>query len=373
MEIEDEGGWYDFQVRRDDLRATRMEVATAKALAMPPTGSATLAVDRFGFTANNVTYALMGDALRYWSFFPTGEDGWGRIPVWGFGTVIESAADGLPIGTRVFGYFPMATELFVRTVVVTPTGFQDGSPHRAELPPAYNAYRRVDADPAYDPGREDEQILLRPLYFLAFLLDDFLGEQELFGAGTAIVSSASSKTSLLTAFLLAERGVEVVGLTSPGNREMVEGLGVYDRVLTYDAVDELGDDDAVYVDIAGNADVRGAVHRRLGDRLKHSAIVGVTHWEELAVADPAAVEAPPGPTPTMFFAPDQLRLRLKQWGQDGLDERMAAPWHRLVAWTDGWLTIERGVGPQAVERTYRAVLDGTVPPTVAHVLALPEG
>lgn len=38
-------------------------------------GQALLAVGEFALTANNVTYAALGDALRYWEFFPAGE-GW---------------------------------------------------------------------------------------------------------------------------------------------------------------------------------------------------------------------------------------------------------------------------------------------------------
>ena len=46
-------------------------------------------VDRFAFTANNITYAVLGDELKYWQLFPAPE-GFGNIPVWGFGEVIAS-------------------------------------------------------------------------------------------------------------------------------------------------------------------------------------------------------------------------------------------------------------------------------------------
>ena len=45
----------------------------------PPPGEVLFEVERFGFSANNVTYALLGDALRYWDLFPA-EPGWGQIP-----------------------------------------------------------------------------------------------------------------------------------------------------------------------------------------------------------------------------------------------------------------------------------------------------
>jgi hypothetical protein len=42
-----------------------------------------------------------------------------------------------------------------------------------------------------------------------------------------LISSASSKTAIGAAFLLAQReGVELVGVTSPRSAEFVEGLGI---------------------------------------------------------------------------------------------------------------------------------------------------
>lgn len=32
--------------------------------------------------------AVMGDAVRYWEFFPADEP-WGQIPVWGFAELVE--------------------------------------------------------------------------------------------------------------------------------------------------------------------------------------------------------------------------------------------------------------------------------------------
>ena len=65
-------------------------------------------VDRFAFTANNITYAMLGDQLKYWQLFPAPE-GFGNIPVWGFGRVIASKHPQVAEGELLFGYFPMAT------------------------------------------------------------------------------------------------------------------------------------------------------------------------------------------------------------------------------------------------------------------------
>jgi len=353
----------DFLVRRDDLHDCRFDEAPRIALAP---GQALLAVDAFGLTANNITYAVFGDAMSYWSFFPA-QDGWGRLPVWGFADVADAGDTSLEAGARVYGYFPPSTHVVVTPGRADAHGFVDAAPHRAGLPAAYNSYVRTDADPVYDADTESEQMLLRPLFFTSWLIDDFLDEEGFFGASAVVVSSASSKTALGTAFLLAQReGIEVVGLTSPGSVEFVEGLGVYDTVLPYDDIDALPDAGVVYVDMSGSADVRSAVHHRCGDRLAHSAAVGATHWTRMTRPS----EPLPGPPPTLFFAPDRVKKRSGDWGRDGLEGRLAKAWHGFVEWTPRWLEVARGRGPGAVESAYREVLEGRVDPKVGHVVSL---
>lgn len=352
------------EVRRDDLGHVRVR---REAMPAPRRGEALLRVERFGCTANNITYAVLGDQLGYWRFFPT-QDGWGRIPVWGFAEVIDSACDGLEDGVRLFGYCPMSTHMLVTPARADAAGFVDSSEHRLVLPRAYNAYRRVDADPAYDPAREAEQMLLRPLFFLAFMLDDYLAEHDQFGTGRVVLSSASSKTALATAFLLARRGSEVIGLTSETKLDFVRGLKLFDAVSTYDALDELPGTDAVFVDFAGSRAVRRGVHGRYGHRLRHSAKIGATHWT--ALGDDGDDSTLPGPRPAWFFAPDRIAARGQEWGRDGLDARLSAAWGPFVEWCDTWLRIEHSTGPVDVERVYLEVLGGRVPSSTANAASL---
>lgn len=44
-------------------------------------GEILVKVDQFGLSSNNITYAALGDFMNYWKFFPTGQDGWGHMPV----------------------------------------------------------------------------------------------------------------------------------------------------------------------------------------------------------------------------------------------------------------------------------------------------
>lgn len=351
-----------FEVRRDALAAARVVEAPLGTLA---DGQALLAVERFGLTANNITYALLGDELGYWRFFAA-EPGWGRILVWGFAEVVATATDVLSVGERVFGYCPMSSHM-----LLTPrpggAGLVDAAEHRASLPRAYNAYRKPGTDPGSDPERESEQLLLRPLFLLSFLVDDFLADESLFGAERVVVSSASSKTALGLAFLLSTRGARVVGLTSARNAAFVARVGVYEEVVTYDRLETLPRSPAVYVDLAGDRQLRRRVHEHLAEGLRHSALVGATHRDEDGFARGTPM---PGPEPSLFFVPDRLRGRTRDWGQAELDARLGAAFNRFTGWTDTWLSIEHAAGPEATAAVYRQVLDGAVAPDVAHTLSL---
>src|SRR5690242_15325377 len=205
-----------FVVARDDLKTCRLiETPLPEVTQLPETGLL-VKVERFAFTANNITYAVLGDRLKYWQLFPAPE-GFGNIPVWGFGEVIASKHPGMTEGETLFGYFPMSTHLVIEAADVSRRGLRDGAAHRQGVAPVYNAYARVSGDPAFEDRQGDYRALLRPLFMLSFLVDDFLAENEFYGAKRVMLSSASSKTAFGLAHLLHARGVKVIGLTSACN------------------------------------------------------------------------------------------------------------------------------------------------------------
>jgi len=354
----------DFLVKRNDLRDCLLAESAAPQI---EAGQALLRVDSFGLTANNVTYAVMGEAMSYWEFFPA-EDGWGRVPMWGFAEVEQSEVAGVEVGTRVFGYLPPSSHLLVVPADADKSGFVDSAPHRAELPSAYHRYLATRSDRFYRAETEEIQMLLRPLFFTSFLIDDQLADEGLAEGGPILIASASSKTAIAAAFLLSQReGVELIGLTSAGNASFVEGLGVYDLTVPYDVIETLERRPTSLVDVAGDGGVRRAVHSHLGEDLVHSMAVGITHWEELA----AGAGQLPGPRPAFFFAPDRVSKRSQDWGRAELEARVAEAWHPFCEWTGGWLETIRGEGFEAVRDAYLDVLEGRVDPKHAHVLSLP--
>jgi hypothetical protein len=182
----------DFLVKRDHLRECR--IAESEVAELEP-GQALLRVDTFGLTANNVTYAVMGEAMSYWDFFPA-EAGWGRVPMWGFADVERSEAQAVDPGTRLYGYLPPSSHLVVAPAKAEAGSFVDGSQRRAPLPSVYNRYAATGSDPFYRPETEEMQMLLRPLFYTSFLIDDQLADEGLVNCGPIVISSASSKTAI---------------------------------------------------------------------------------------------------------------------------------------------------------------------------------
>ncbi|GLH82408.1 hypothetical protein SSBR45G_73170 [Bradyrhizobium sp. SSBR45G] len=357
----------DFIVARDDLPQCKTIVTELPDAGGLPAEALLVKVDRFGFSANNITYALLGEQLKYWQLFPA-PDGFGIIPVWGFGDVIASRHPAVAEGERLFGYFPMATHLVIEAADVGKRGLRDAAAHRQGVAPVYNAYARVSDDPAFAGRQGDQQALLRPLFMLSFLVDDFLAEQAHFGATAVVLSSASSKTAFGLAHLLHTRrkDIRVIGLTSPSNAAFVRSLGCYDQVVTYDAVGTLdARSRTAFVDMAGNAALRAALHRHYGDNLVYSGRVGLTHQD--GINDK---EALPGARPAWFFAPDHIRTRAKEWGPGGIEKRLGAAWQDFAPRLDGWLTITDARGPDAVRRIYLDTLQGRIPPDQAHMLTM---
>ena len=366
-----------FQVRKDQLASTRLVEATDLPLAE---GQLRVHIAQFAFTSNNISYAAFGDAMNYWQFFPVAPDAdataWGCIPVWGFADVVQSLHAGVAVGERLYGYWPMASHALLQPVKLSQASFSDGAPHRAALHPVYNQYQRCSADAFYTASSEPQQALLRPLYLTAWLIDDFLTDNQFFGSsgdgqrGVMLLSSASSKTAYATAALLARRPeVEVVGLTSAANLAFCQSLGCYSRVLRYEQLDNLpAETPCVYVDFAGNGALRQAVHTRFG-RLAYSCSIGGTHVTQLAGARDL-----PGPKATLFFAPAQVKKRSADWGPAGLNQRLLTSWRDFLAAINAsdppWLAVHEHQGAEAVAAAYALVLGGQGDARQGHMLSL---
>lgn len=342
-------------IEKTDIRSTKW-VDTDSAL---QDGQARLEVEAFALTANNVTYATFGGApLFYWNFYPTEDAAQGRVPVWGFAKVTESNVEGLSIGQRVYGYLPISDTFDVTVGHLNKTGFRDVVPHRAELSTIYSHYVFTDTDPSYSPEFEAQQMLFRPLYTTGWMICDSLMQSD-DKPERVIISSASSKTALATAHGIKSRGIETVGLTSPGNVGFVKDSGLYDTVLTYDEVGSLsGGKPSAYVDFLGRPTTTLAVHNAAGASLKRSMVIGVTDWE----ADRAPAGELPGPQPEMFFVPTYAAGRSKEFAPGELDMKVGADLTAFYPLSSKFVTPEIVSGKEAIAQAWRDSVDANVSP-----------
>jgi len=348
------------QVRRSSFAETQVVSLDMPDLAE---GEILVAIDKFAMTANNVSYALSGDMIGYWKFFPAAEP-WGIVPVWGFADVVASQVPGIAVGERIWGFLPMASHLVMRPAAVTDRSFTDSVDHRAELPALYNNYQRTSGDPAALTAMEDERCALFPLFSTSYVIYDYLVDNAFFGAQQVLVGSASSKTGLGLTNLLSRHGdgrPRVVGLTSPGNVGFVEGLGTCDEVVTYDAIGAMDPSiPTAFVDMSGAGEVVSAIHVRFGPQLRFSCAVGATHWG----AGRYRPEHPATPH-AFFFAPAQFAKRDLDWGPGEIMRRAQTESVRIAAEMKGNLEIRYENGSDAVTAAWSGLVGNTIAPNMA--------
>ena len=346
-------------INRDQITDARIVDEAETTL---PEGAIEVAIDLYAMTANNVTYAVFGKPLGlfgndqgYWDFFAERETP-GRLPVWGFATVSRSNHDGVPVGTQLYGYYPMASHAVLHPGRVSAHGFTDMTPRRSTLPIIYNQYQRVDALGDYRAGDHDYWPVFRPLFLTGWLIADQLEDEGDYAAQQILVASASSKTAIGLAHALQQRAdrPRVIGLTSAGNVAYVEQLGLYDEVVPYDAVGSM--DAAVpsaMVDMAGNPQVAASVHNHFGDALKASIVVGKSHWDANDDAGQLA-----GPPRQMFFAPGRSEKRIGEWGPDGFRQKLEAAWLGFADLAPRLLAIDKRTGAEAALAAYDETVAG---------------
>ncbi|WP_026942606.1 DUF2855 family protein [Hellea balneolensis] len=335
-----------------------------------------VAVGPWALTSNNITYMAVGEQIGYWKFFDPKAYGiemddskvseWGRMPVWGYAKVTESNCEDIAAGTLIYGFLPITQNFDMKPVKLTPIGFQDGNDHRTELHPVYNGYTFVDKDPSFAAHR-DLQPVLRPLFTTSFLIDDFLADENFFGAEQVLLLSASSKTAMGTAYCLKQRGgVKVIGLTSEGNKAFTEGTGFYDEVYTYDTITDMNPDvKTTVVDMAGNGKVMANVYDHFEENIVYNCMVGKSHWN-------GAPPRPPklGAPPAMFFAPDRVKIRMKDWGGEGFAKNLAALWLPFCETAKDWLDITESHEVTELLKTYKDFLNGHASPAKGYLFKI---
>lgn len=321
-------------------------------------GQVLLKVLSFGFSANNITYGLLGEKMGYWGFF-SNQETTGRLPVWGFAQVITSCCKGVKVGEKVYGYLPMASHVIVEPGKINDFGFSDTAPWRKSISPVYDQYVRCATDPGYQADTEVLQLNFRPLFMTAFVLNQYVQDNQGKQNCQVIITSASSKTALGTAYLLKSRlqsddnTIEVVGLTSPSNLEFVKKLGCYDQVLSYQDVASLPKSLPGWVlDFAGNKATLLTLQSHLADTLAKMLFIGVTDVISQTAATSGHLNG------EVFFAPAQVSLLNARWGQAEFAKRYANAWGGFITKIQSHLSVKTVIGAEEIKALYLQGLEG---------------
>ncbi|MAD17790.1 MAG: hypothetical protein CL579_17270 [Alteromonadaceae bacterium] len=359
----------EFQVKQKQLTSHRL--VQTPVIETIEKGQILLKVESFSFTANNITYGMMGDKLGYWQFFPPADNNdkqWGIIPVWGFALVTQSKAEGIEVGERLFGYFPPAQQVVMTPVNVSQQRLVDGSGHRAMLPPGYNSYKRLSGEKGYNPDLDNERMLLFPLHITSFCLWDRLQDNSWFEAQQVVVISASSKTSLGLGYALNDdvNAPHSVGLTSSGNMAFVQKVGVYDQVVSYNQMSDIDPNKpTVIVDMSGSADILAKLSAHLGNNLTYCINVGLTHWDEFSAESAAESDRS-----EFFFAPGHIQKRIADWGPQGFEQRTIGFMAETAMKCRSWLEVKELNGLEDLAQAYSQVCEGKIPPEQGLIIKL---
>ena len=327
-------------------------------------GQVLFSIEKFAYTANNVTYALVGDQIGYWKFFPVAEEGKGIIPCWGFATIQYSKHPDIIEGSKYYGFFPMASHLIAQPGDIRKERFTDHAPPRQGLPVIYNQYIHCPTDPLYHESFEDLQSLIRPLFTTSFLIHDQFDLNQYYDSDQMVLISASSKTGMGLARCLKDEDIHVVGVTSERNVAFVEETGYYDEVVTYDEIDKIKMQRTGLVDFAGNHSIQLAIQQHLKENVAYNCVVGMVRFESDKGKDALPVPA------KFFFAPTYAARRIKELGPAEFGMRLAKKYHAFIRDAQSWISIRNHKGGDALQELHLEMVSGKLSAKDGHMVSL---
>ena len=94
-------------------------------------------------------------------------------------------------------------------------------------------------------------------------------------------------------------------------------------------------------------------------------MVGKSHWDGAPPRTPKL-----GAPPVMFFAPDRVKIRMKEWGGEGFAKNLAALWLPFCETAKDWLSLEESHEVTDLLKTYKDFLDGTASPAKGYLFKI---
>ena len=251
------------------------------------------------------------------------------MPVWGYADVIASEAEGVPEGTRVYGYFPSASHLVVSPIAPSETDFVDATPHRQELPAAYNRYlrdRRQRDVRGGERGLRDPALApllhLVPDRRLPRRRGDVRRRRRRSSRAPRAAPPRRSPTCSTGATGSRWSVSRHRGTSSSPSRSASTTRSFRTRRSTRSTASPPSTSTCRATPRSGAPSTATS-----GTSCKHSAAVGITHREDLGGGSDLA-----GPRPVFFFAPDRLKKRTEDWGPEGSTSGSPNPGVPYVDW-----------------------------------------
>lgn len=246
----------------------------------------------------------------------------------------------------------------------------------------YNQITRCKADPLYKEDEEDASMLYTPLFWTSFWAEDWLYSAHYRNAKRILISSASSKTGFSLALAIKKRiektpGLElqVLGLTSKGNKAFVESLGLYDEVHLYGDLSEVDVTAGpyCYVDVAGNPELNAEIISYLGPSMSFGVTLGMSHVNDATSSIKETAENDPAAKMEMFFMPEWFALVRSTTPVTDIATLRKEGWGWIMKDAADWVKLETSQGKKKVLGTFKETLRGSVGPDRGLILSLWEG
>jgi hypothetical protein len=247
----------------------------------------------------------------------------------------------------------------------------DSAPHREHLLAPYKLYQTAEdakfKDLSYE--EEDYQIATGVLFSTGWGMAQVVALHP--KKPTALIlTSASSRTSRAAAFAARHHklGLQVIGLTSPGNLEYTKSLGLYDTVLPYSEVSALPKQKIAVQDVAGSAKIRQDLYKHFGDNVVYCGRVGLAHVG--SVGEQESLEGFGGAQPEPFLVFTAIEEVIKVIGKAETALMLADATKAFNARMMPEFKAVRAYGAEATKRVYDDMVQGNADPMVTYVCSM---
>jgi hypothetical protein len=247
----------------------------------------------------------------------------------------------------------------------------DSASHREHLLAPYKMYQTAE-DPRFQGlsyEEEDYQMATGVLFGTGWGMAQVVATHP--QKPTALIlTSASSRTSRAAAFAAKHHnlGLEIIGLTSPGNLEYTRSLGLYDSVILYSEVSSLRVQKVGVQDVAGSAKVRQDIYRHFGDSVVYCGKVGLAHVG--SVGEQGSLQGLGGAQPESFLVFTAIEDVSKVYGKAEAAAMLAEATTAFNARMLPEFKAVRAYGADATKRVYDEMVEGLADPMVTYVCSM---